>query len=83
MPDIPHGTGPQQCIHYRMGQHICIGVTKEALLPWDIYATQNQFSVFRKAMNIISMTDPHSSPRLPKIASAVARSSGVVNLIFS
>ena len=83
MSDIPHGAGAQHGVHHGVGEDVGVGVAQQALLIGDAYAAEDQLPVLGQAVYIISVSDPHSSPRPSKIDSASAMSSGVVSFRFS
>ena len=71
VPDISKGAGAQQGVHHRVGEHIRVGVTQQALVKGHPPA-------LHQAVHVISMSNSHCCSLQAKSASATARSSGVV-----
>ena len=78
VPDISKGAGAQQGVHHRVGEHIRVGVTQQALVKGHLHTAQNQPPALHQAVYVISMSNSHCCSLQAKSASATARSSGVV-----
>ena len=78
MPNVPQSRRAQQGVHHRVGEHIRVGVTQQALVKGHLHTAQNQPPALHQAVYVISMSNSHCCSLQAKSASATARSSGVV-----
>ena len=76
--DLPQRRRAEQGVHHRVGEHIRVGVTQQALVKGHLHTAQNQPPALHQAVYVISMSNSHCCSLQAKSASATARSSGVV-----
>ena len=61
LANISQSRCSQKSIHDRMDQDIRIRMAQKSFLIRNLHATQDQFSAFHQAMDIISHSYPHCS----------------------
>ena len=84
LSDISQRGGSEQGVHDRVCQYIRIGMTEQTVSVGNLHAAENQLSVFRKAVYVVTVSDTNqASPLLLKMLSASTTSTGVVSLMFS
>ena len=87
LADVPQLGGAAEGVHYRVGQHVRVGVAQQPTVPGNLHAPQHQPPPLRQPVDVISMSDPQirhiRSSLACRIASAKIRSTGVVIFRFS
>ena len=84
LSDVAQRGGSEQRVHDRVCQYIRIGMTEQTVSVGNLHAAENQLSVFRKAVYVVTVSDTNqASPLLLKMLSASTTSTGVVSLMFS
>ena len=81
LSDIAQSQRAQQGVHNGVGEHVGVGVAQKTLFIRDIHPAQNEPTFLRQLMYVVAVADPHGASSR-KIASATARSMGVVILIL-
>ena len=78
--DVSQSRRSQQCVGYRVEQHICVAVTVQTQFIGNLHPAQNQVPARHQPVNIISMSDSHSISS--SSICAIFRSMGVVTFRF-
>ena len=89
LADVPQRSRAQQRVHQGMGGHVRVAVTQQAQRMGHFHATQDQLAAFHQLVHIHAVSNSQHpftasrSSRSRRMASAKAKSTGVVSFRFS